>query len=569
MFHWPFGFNGATGPSGVVQKEKTTGSYKTVMPRNGDHVHFVMTKGMINLHNARQAKGIWSHEPRAYMTLAGDAYRMLIFDLVFAQAEDDDASNGPNGAGGPRRYFAFHEIDALDVWTRHREAIDADDALVLAKMGQGPGSLRANLADALAKRHDAVMLYGNMEQTKGRTYAFLSFFAEFADAADPVPHDTLEPIERIARAALVAKADRAAAMAKLMTGPTESWGAYFLGLLADIVCDVIAVVGVYGTTVLDMANLQLLVVSVLGSEMGKLLASVIGSNTVMCFVILVVEVAISVSSIFLATTGIGAPMAAAAVFASSALSKAGSNCTSIMSYLGPLFYPLAKLAHSSIGDMDLTKIYTKVTEGLGWNSLAELAPLAAFTAVDVIAVPLIKQAAHKNLVCILRVGVHLLIAHSIIEGRDANFAREYRQLILPAALRIAYAHISSESGSKNGAGNRETRSDIPETDFSKWRKSLESLPVFERDREIAEALNVHSTSWNPDDVRAFHEWGNFTSSSGDHASYSTWAEWLGKNRDTDIQKLRALLQTKYFWGWPESDRGAVAAAIRKISGRGA
>ena len=220
LFHWPYGLsangpNGASGPSGAngpVQKEKTTGVYKIVMPRNGDHVHFVMTKGMSRLHD----RGLWSHEPRAYMTLAGDAYRMLIFDLVFAWAEDADPSSGANGpgvhngggaygaSGAPRRYFAFHAVDALDVWTTHKEAIDADDALVLAKMGQGPGSLRANLADALAKRHEAVMRFVSAEQSKGRTYAFLSFFAEFADAADPVPHDTLEPIERIARAALVA-----------------------------------------------------------------------------------------------------------------------------------------------------------------------------------------------------------------------------------------------------------------------------------------------------------------------------------------------------------------------------
>lgn len=444
MFHWPFGFNGATGPTSVVQKEKTTGTYKTVMPRNGDHVHFVMTAGMINLHNARHAKGIWSHEPRAYMTLAGDAYRMLIFDLVFAQAEDDEASNGPNGAGGPRRYFAFHEIDALDVWTRHREAIDADDALVLAKMGQGPGSLRANLADALAKRHDAVMLYGNMEQTKGRTYAFLSFFAEFADAADPVPHDTLEPIERIARAALVAKADRAAAMAKLMTGPTESWNSWLFGALLDAACDVLAVVGVYGKEAWNMMNWQVLVANLLGSEAGKLFARVIGANKLVCLVILLVEISITVMSIISATAVITGPVSAAlVVLASSALHKAGSNCPSIMAYLGPLVHSVAAFVSTAGKESkDFAIAWAKIKGQLNMKRLGGMGALIAYSTVDAVAVGVLKSIFPKHVVCLAKVCVHFAVASTLRSNTigQSELASEYELNIVPHALRIGIAH---------------------------------------------------------------------------------------------------------------------------------
>jgi hypothetical protein len=438
MFHWPFGARGLAGPNGpygFVQKEKTTGSYKTVMPRNGDHVHFVMTEGMINLHNARQAKGIWSHEPRAYMTIAGDAYRMLIFDLVFAQAEDDDASNGP-GSNGPRRYFAFHEIDALDVWTRHREAIDADDALVLAKMGQGPGSLRANLADALAKRHDAVMLYGNIEQTKGRTYAFLSFFAEFADAADPVPHDTLEPIERIARAALVAKADRDAAMAKLMTGPTESWNSWLFGIVMQAACDVTAFIYVYGSQVL-LDNIVLFLTRVLASEFGKFLSSIIGDNATWCAALLLVEISLAVVSLVAAAGGVvGLSVALALAGATAMVEGMSSRCSfGIMRLLRPIIEQFSLLFMDAAGSKGglsavVHAAVDRISGMLTADGLLRMTGGALFVAVDAAITPLI---AGHSFRCFARMFVHMAVGYTI-GSFDPN--SRYIENLIPVSMRL-------------------------------------------------------------------------------------------------------------------------------------
>jgi hypothetical protein len=312
------------------------------------------------------------------------------------------------------------------------------------------------------------MLSGNMEQTKGRTYAFLSFFAEFADAADPVPHDTLEPIERIARAALVAKADRDAAMAKLMTGPTESWNSWLFGALLDAACDVLAVVGVYGKEAWNMMNLQLLVMRIAGSALGKLFAGVIGSNSLVCLVILLVEVAISLFSLLSLSTGLGAPVAAAlAVFASSALSKSGSNCPSILSFLRPLIYNVAQFVQPILGkdSWNFDDIRHAINTQLpDWNSLYILGPGIAYSTVDAVATSVLRSRVHKHLVCFIRVGVHLAFAYSaeLAGGSVAAFADNYRKHIVPSELRIAIAHASADAESKKKGANEQPKPEAHE-----------------------------------------------------------------------------------------------------------
>jgi hypothetical protein len=385
-------------------------------------------------------------EPRMYLTLA--SHGTVLKRLVFVEW---------NAA-----HFGLDFNDALDVWSskgqKLADVLDAEPALGLLD-----SSMRAfldALGESIKRRNAAIVAYDDAMRRMGAVYAYLAFWATVATPDDPVTASALTPIENIARAALAVDSTRAAeiaiALAKASAAGKSGLSGLLKDALLDIVCDVLAVVLVYGTEAVQIKkNIGLFVGHFVASAVGRFLSGLVGEEGVWCVILILIDAVIMIVAVLvpavggplIATSVATAGSAAAAGFASAIVRGASSNCRySIKRFLMPALdqcFSLVAPRIDSLVNLNLVDIYKKVMTNLTTQNLKHLGPAAIFMVVDGIISGVFGKIP-RDVRCFVTLLVHYMVGQKL-HDLDWCDSRDYMQNVVPTWMRINFPLTSVQT----------------------------------------------------------------------------------------------------------------------------